>query len=305
MKIVVSYWSGELPDITYLHFLSFRSLNPEVEYVLFLESDHGFEGFVGSNLRDQLDELMINVSAVSLNSLITNSEIPNFSRWRDVGSYRLVRKVIRKALPYLRCFVPQVSKYKIVKTELMDWVVGHNFPFSGYVQDRAFRSDLFRSLIFQSWPEHDFLYLDLDICLIRPIDFNAYPNGAIAQWGTSSSGNSAYLLLPQSATIARQGLIEKLKLGYSALPWVLYSESEIEKYQLHIFKSLEIDPAWSPESVIHADTSLFFKAGLHARQFIAEADKNCIAIHWHNQWQSVPEVDSPYDILRQRFETIS
>lgn len=50
MLIITSYWSGELPDITKLHFESLRALNPTTEYVLYLDSDEGFEGVVPHSL---------------------------------------------------------------------------------------------------------------------------------------------------------------------------------------------------------------------------------------------------------------
>jgi len=303
-QVVVSYWSGKLPEITFLHFLSVRTLNPDLRYVLYLESDRNFVGFIDPDLDARLRALGIDVETVSLNELLLQSGVPRFSRWRDVRSYRLFRKVIRRLIPFFSAVLPKGSRYKIDKSDLLNWVVSHNFPFSGYSHDRAYRSDLFRSLIFQEYSDCDYLYLDLDICLIRPLEFDCFPHGAIAPWGTSKSGNSAYLLLPRSALSARIKILKSLRAGHSALPWVLYSETKIRDYNLHLYQSREIDPAWSVESVIHADTTLFFRSGNHVSKFISEVDENCIGVHWHNQWSVVPESGSPYEILKARFLTL-
>jgi lipopolysaccharide biosynthesis glycosyltransferase len=191
-RIVVSYWSGNLTQVTFLHFLSFRRLNPEIDYVLYLDSDIGFEGSVESSLLTRLQELEISIKSVSLNSIMRESQIPSFSEWKGSYVYSLAGKISRRLIPILSPLLLGASKYKIVYSDLMGWVVGHNFPFSGYVKDRAYRSDLFRSLIFQYWPDCDILYLDLDIVITRPIDFESHQQGAIAQWGTGKSGNSAY-----------------------------------------------------------------------------------------------------------------
>ena len=300
-QVVVSYWSGKLPEITFLHFLSVRTLNPDLRYVLYLECDPNFVGSTGPDLDARLRSLGIEIKRVSLNELLLKSGVPRFSKWREIRSYRLFRKVIRRLIPVISALLPKASTYKIDKSDLLNWVVSHNFPFSGYSHDRAYRSDLFRSLIFQEYSDCDYLYLDLDICLIRKLEFNSFPDGAIAPWGTSKSGNSAYLLLPRSALSAKAKILKSLQAGHSALPWVLYSETRIRDYNLHLHESREIDPAWSVESVIHADTTLFFRSGDHVSKFISEVDDNCIGVHWHNQWSVIPENGSPYEILKDRF----
>lgn len=74
-QVAVSYWSGKLPKITFLHFLSVRALNPDLRYVLYLERDPHFVGSIDSDLDARLRALDINIEKVSLNELMLKSGV--------------------------------------------------------------------------------------------------------------------------------------------------------------------------------------------------------------------------------------
>lgn len=308
MLIVTSYWSGVLPDITRLHFESFRNLNPQTQYVLYLDSDIGFEGVIPEGMTDLLDRLSISVRYISLSNQMYASNLPSFSKWKNSFFYRLSRRVVTFCHSYLLLILIKVLR----KTELnfargfhspvMGYSPGHARAFSGSQLNLAERSDLFRSCIFSNWPDHDFLYVDLDICFLKPLVLNGYEFGAISQWGTADFGNSAFLFLPKSALKARSEILRELQNGTSALPWVLYNRRRCINYGLAILPNSLTDPAWTPGSHIHGESEKFFKSGPHVADFLLELQQNNLFVHWHNQWRSTPEKDSPYEILLSSFQ---
>jgi hypothetical protein len=298
-EVVVSYWSGPLPEICYLHFLSFRKHNPEMEYVLYLEEDFNLEGSVSEILMEKLLLLDISIERIQLSKLMFELDVPAFSIWLDNSLYRFARRIIRKITPL---FYRLGMRKGIFPSEVMGITLSHRFPFTGYSTNLPYRADLFRSLIHRKYIEWNFLYVDIDICFTAPIDFMRYPQGAIAQWGTDNFGNSAFLLLTSSARNARNLILQNLIDGVSALPWILYDKERIVDYQLTIIDNKYIDQAWSPKSIIFQDSSLFFKMGPHVDSFLEEVLSDSIGIHWHNQWKITPDAGSPYQRLVDMFE---
>ena len=302
MGVVVSYWSGELPEVTRLHFLSFRRLNPDTKYVLFLESDASFEGSISELMRLMLKELEIEVRHVALTDLMASQKIPQFSRFKNSFSYSLGRKFLRKLYPIIFKF--NLCRNSIHYSELMGFTAGHSFPLTGYVFDLAYRADLFRSLVHQLFTKDDFLYIDLDVCFMKPIDFECASDGLCAQWGTADSGNSAYLLLPKGSS-ARELIARDLKSGMSALPWILYNSQQLARFGILMLPTKVFDPAWDPSSVIVGRSDLFFRSGFHVETFLNEVNRDCICVHWHNQWMESPDPESPYDcLLRENLNKI-
>lgn len=294
MSVVVSYWSGDLPEVTKLHFISFRKLNPDVKYVLHLERDSGFEGSLSKPMVDLLHELKIEISSVSLASLMELQGVARFSKFRRDKLFTMSRKIFRRMYPVFYRF--PCTKRRIFHSKLMGFTAGHTFPLTGYVSDLAYRADLFRSLAHQLFQGSDYLYIDLDVCFIKPLKFESSSAGYCAQWGTDDSGNSAYLMLPQNSP-ARQMILNDLQSGFSALPWVLYSSEQLGRYGISMLPNKVFDPAWDPDSVIHERSDLFFRSGSHVSTFINEIMFDCICVHWHNQWNEIPDLDSPYDRL--------
>jgi hypothetical protein len=309
MLIVTAYWSGVLPKITELHFESFRKLNPGIEYRLYLESDKGFEGFIPDYLKSTLERLNIKVVRISLENLLTSASVPIFSKYKNSLFYRIGRYSLAKSLSNFGRLLLKVSRKSEIRlgktffTKTMGCSPGHSRIFSGSKMNLAERSDLFRSNIFNQWPNRDFLYVDLDICFIQPLDLDKFSMGAISQWGTTDFGNSAFLYLPKLQRVARERILRELRLGTSALPWILYSKERCQKYGIEIISNKYLDPAWSPGSEIYGKSDRFFKAGPHSASFVEEIRLTNLLVHWHNQWGCIPEEDSPYDVLLKSFKS--
>lgn len=298
--VVVSYWSGNLPEVSFLHFISFRVLNPGKRYILYLEQDLGYEGFVSRDMQDRLKRLNIEIARVPLSLLMREMGIPDFSPWKDSAPFRFARKLSRRCGPILWNLGLRKGLFK---SEVKGLTQSHKFPFSGYSANLPYRADLFRSLIHAKHANCNFLYVDIDICFTKSVNFSDYPEGAISQWVTDTFGNSAYLMLPISAGDARSRILTLLRSGISALPWILYNQERVLHYGLRIIDCSIIDPAWSPDSIIYGNSSLFFESGPHVDDFLREVDTRCVGIHWHNQWSKTPELESPYERLLGRFQT--
>jgi hypothetical protein len=298
--VVVSYWSGNLPEVSHLHFISFRVLNPGKRYILYLEQDLGYEGSVSKDMEKRLKKLGIEVASVRLSLLMQEMKIPKFSSWGSSTFFKVARELSRKSAPLLwRLGI----KKGLFESEVMGLTQSHGFPFSGYSSNLPYRADLFRSLIHAKHEGCNFLYVDIDICFITSIDFSNHPQGAIAQWGTATFGNSAYLMLPISAGGAKSRILALLRSGLSALPWILYNRERVADFGLNIIDCSKIDPAWSPDSVIYQNSSMFFENGSHVDAFLVEINEKCVGVHWHNQWQKTPEVGSPYERLLSKFNS--
>ncbi len=309
LLIVTAYWSGDLPDITKLHFESFRALNPTTEYVLYLDSDKGFEGVIPHSLMATLDRLKISVQKISLVDLMSSSGIPSFSEWKDSILYRAFRSVLTRSLSNVSPLILGLAQKTEVRlannffTTSMGFSPGHARAFSGSKVNLAERSDLFRSTIFNHYSDRDFLYVDLDICFTKSLSLNEYGVGAISQWGTAEFGNSAFLFLSKSAHVARREITNELRLGTSALPWILYNKIRCEKFGLKILSNDMMDPAWSPNSIIYGASDKFFKSGSHVDIFLDQIRLNNLLIHWHNQWKQIPEKGSPFEVLLSKFQS--
>jgi hypothetical protein len=251
-------------------------------------------------MEKRLNTLGIEVASVCLSQLMAEMTIPKFSIWGNSLFFRFARKLSRKSVPILwRLGI----KKGLFESDVMGITQSHNFPFSGYSANLPYRADLFRSLIHAKHADCNFLYVDIDICFISSIDFSQHPQGAIAQWGTDTFGNSAYLLLPISAGRARSKILSLLRSGLSALPWILYNRERVADFDLEIINCSTIDPAWSPDSVIYQNSSKFFENGIHVDAFLVEINEKCIGVHWHNQWQKTPEMGSPYERLLSKFKS--
>jgi hypothetical protein len=298
--VVVSYWSGNLPEVSYLHFLSFRVLNPGKRYILYLEQDLGYGGSVSKDMRKRLKKLGIEVASVHLSLLMKEMGIPKFSTWGNSIFFRLARELSRKSVPILwRLGI----KKGLFESDVMGFTQSHSYPFSGYSANLPYRADLFRSLIHAKHSDCNFLYVDIDICFITSIEFSDHPQGAIAQWGTDTFGNSAYLMLPISAERAKLRILSLLRSGLSALPWILYNRERVADFGLKIIDCSNIDPAWSPNSVIYQNSQMFFENGNHVDAFLDEINEKCVGVYWHNQWRKTPEVGSPYERLMRKFNS--
>ena len=92
-KIAVSYWTGNLPSISNLHFTSFKFNNSNFKYVLYLDNDISNLPLIPKNLIWLLNEPWFELRYFSLTEMMSNFEIEPFSKWNNTLFSRMCRRI--------------------------------------------------------------------------------------------------------------------------------------------------------------------------------------------------------------------
>jgi hypothetical protein len=109
------------------------------------------------------------------------------------------------------------------------------------------------------------------------------------------------LYLPATARVARTQLFDALKVGLSAKPWSMFHENRCKSMGIEILPTDLFDPGWSKKSLSWGTTDLFFKKRNESEGLFWEVLDRNIAVHWHNHWETIPELESTYDLLLRHF----
>lgn len=291
--IVFSYWAGSLPNISELHFRSFRANNPGVKYVLHLDSTAKYSSFVNAHLMKVLLDCDIEVKSYSLEQEMAEVGVPAF----PVPYPRIVQRIGRRFLKSAAHFLHNRSNFNIPGMYFSDelgWTLWHKSRFSNLIEDLAYRSDLFRTIKLIKTTDRHFIYSDIDISFCRPLKEMKIQKSFTSQWGTSNFANTAFLLIQSSNGIARTLIHKEITLGKPALPWILFTREFCETINLNILDINLFDPAWTTGSSIEGRSDLFFSDGPHVEIFLREVELRNWMVHWHNQWSTAPQVNSPY-----------
>lgn len=309
-RIVVSYWAGEVPAISILHFVSFLRFSLGERYILFLDSREDFASKLHQDLKWILNHPNFEIRDIDLEETMKRHGIPAFSRWSGSRVDRLGRKLIDW---YFKLVLrPENSNFlKVVLArntrKLTDMRLGysptHTRLFSGLRSHLTYRADLFRSLILAELPNFDIFYVDLDICFLRSFNTWDWTKSWTSQWGVEEFANTACLFSPKTDTHGREIILKNLRRTASAWPWTLYSKGNCDEAGLEIMGIENFDPPWSPNSLICGRSDLFFKGGPHAQGTFDELVSSYFLAHWHNQWRVIPEPDSPFMLLLKTFST--
>lgn len=307
--LVVSYWCGDLPAVSELHFRSFLS-DENVSYKLYIDIDKNQGLFQDLPVEISWIKSMSNleVKYFSLNDLLTKHNIHHFSSWKNTFRMKSIRKILSYAY---RSIYKLASRLRVNLDGVMvlgfgsfssigHWSFTHSAPFSGLSEHLTYRSDLFRSVIALEFPERALLYVDVDTCLTKPIvdwDFSA---SFASQWGTADFANTACLFF-SSHSHARYLVAEMLRKKTAAWPWVLYSFINCKKMDIEIRPIKLFDPAWTPGTLLEGNSAGFFKNQMNVKEIVSEIEENCLLAHWHNQWETVPEPESPYVHLLRKY----
>lgn len=299
---VVSYWIGELPTITELHFKSFLFNNDlNFKYILYFDLDGS------DSLRP------ISSAHPMLQSQNSNIQIKYFSLSKTMNKFgvapfrKKTEKHIAKYVSYKKKtisskWLPQIPNYN---SRLRDFKklhlhpeLGFNFDhgqsFCNLVSNLTYRSDIFRSIIANNYQNDNLLYVDLDTCFTQPFSEYKWTNSFVSQWGTSNFANSAIMFLSAKDRTIRLNILKELVRTNSAWPWTLYSHENCEKYGLEIRGISNFDPAWTPGSPLESNSEGFFKQTPNLDIIVRSILEECFLVHWHNQWRIVPETGSPY-----------
>jgi hypothetical protein len=73
---------------------------------------------------------------------------------------------------------------------------------------------------------------------------------------------------------------------------------------LKIYPNNQFDAMWDSESMLSGDAMKFFVKSPYSLQMVNELfEKNYIVNHWHNNWRTIPEEGSPYDLLQKKYNS--
>lgn len=294
---VFGYWTGDsLPEVTKLHFSSFRYHHPNTNYFLFIDTDYVDEASQKFIVDPTLN---INIVKFSLNKLIEKYLEYNILKmeqgivtdfFRKIA--RRIHKIIAPKLPILNSrYSPQMGlSYK------------HSSPLFHGFHKFAYRSDLARVLLaIENFPDTPTLYVDLDFCFHRNLD--GLLDGttmATYWWEEGFFCNSAFIFTKEQAT--RQLILNRAIEIDTFWPWELYESSFLDALGTHIFPKKNFDPVWSREYVLN-DPKDFFIDSMDTPQIILEySNPNLYASHWHNNWSTQPTSGSPYFHFLEKYK---
>ena len=277
-KIAVSYWTGNLPSISNLHFTSFKFNNSDFKYVLYLDNDISNLPSIPEDLIWLLNEPWFELRYFSLTEMMSNFEIEPFSKWSNTLFSRMCRRIsaymLKVALTlnkkYNKLFLNAINNH--YNTEV-GFSFSHNQKFTGLCQHLTYRFDKY----------------DWDNAFSSP-------------WGLGKFANTAILFLPSKNQLIRKKILFEFKEISAAWPWVLYSEVRCKKYGLQLRKIEEFDPAWAPKNPHTGESNSFMEKRSNSQEIVDWIDRHSFCVHWHNQWSVVPEPGSPYDIYFNRFK---
>jgi hypothetical protein len=280
------YWGGFLPPVTNLHFKSFIHFHPNANYDLWLDDD------VGCNIPSDLlwikNHPQIRVREFSLSKLVDQYVSP-ITKGTDSYIYDLLRFIHRK----------KILRYINIKSyydPLFKINYKHSSPLFTYQKDLVYRGDLARCIIPVAHYDSSSLYSDLDVCFLTDMEVIFSKSGFVYQWEDYDFANSAILYSPNKEVA--KNILERGNQVECFRPWYLFSNVNCRELNLDIYPVDRFDAMWDKDSLLSGDAMKFFSSSLYAQQMVDELfEKRYIANHWHNNWRTVPEVGSPYDIL--------
>jgi hypothetical protein len=281
--IFFGYWCGDLPSVAELHFKSFLCEHPASYYDLWLDGDT--LSAVHPSLYRIIQHPRINIRTFSLDTLIKATKLKTNKVSKILN---ILTSLWKRDDVYLR---PPGITYK------------HSSPsFGGFHKDLAYRGDLARCLIPFFYYDGPVIYTDIDVCFLCNLLDLCGKSGFVYRWENFDFGNNAILYIPD------RGLSEKIVLKGALLetyrPWVLFSNDVCAELDIKIYPAEMFDALWNKTSILYGDSSLFFKNSFNAQPIVNELLQfGYKANHWHNNWSTVPERGSPYQLLLQQIDS--
>ena len=292
------YWSGRLPAVSQLHFRSFLAHHPDSTYELWLDEDTGSR-IDAPELQWLMSHPRIRIRPFSLNALVEQHVDP-----RPVAN-RGWERLRRVAYAVHRKIAPSWSRQKAWDHEQFGLTYMHSSRlFPGFERDLTYRGDMARFLVpLRHYPQAS-LYCDLDICFTSDLTRLCEASGFVYRWESFGFANNAIVYMPNatwSAALARKAnAIETFR------PWILLSDNHCAELGLTILPARQFDPLWDSTSLLYGDTARFFGPRDNlALDMHALSTERHLAIHWHNNWKTVPAPSSIYSGLLKACEGAS
>lgn len=290
--LVFGFWTGELPPLTRLHFLTVaKALPADSRYVLFTH-----RATIPEPMRALLDATGIEVVPIDAPLLL-----------REVGAAALLRTT-----PLSRHWetVRRIAE-RPGYARLFTWC-GHdhahrftprsNFLLGGPPVGVTTLSNYLRVVISTIVPTHT-LYCDLDFAFPRALDWIFRHGSFVYRWQRRAYANNALISATADSPVKRGALLDLLVRKGAGRSWVLFSEENCRACGLDILPCDRLDPLWSQGGPRGPKYRTFLKSGGDAAADLAFLQDRFDAIHWHNQWMTSPDSGSPYDLWLRELES--
>ena len=290
------YWSGQLPAVTELHFRSFLRHHPQSRYELWLDEDDA-SAIATPQLQWIKSHPRIVVRPFSLNALIEKHVSA-----RPVASYDTLPRLRKLASAVHRKIAPQWARRNAWEHPQFGLTYKHSSAlFAGFTRNKAYRGDLARCLVALEHYPDACLYVDLDVAFTSDLTAQCGDKAWAYRWEELPFANSAILYLPNkswSTALTRKG--NELE---NFLPWILFADHVCAELGVVVHPAKLFDPLWTPGSVLYGDPAKFFDARENlALDMHTLSTERYLAIHWHNNWKTVPAPNSIYSGLLKACE---
>ena len=290
------YWSGQLPAVAELHLRSFLHHHPESRYELWLDEDD-YSSIRAPQLQWIKTHPRITVRPFSLDALIEKhvTKVPLARFHTYPGLRRLGASVHRKIGPLL-------GRGKAWQHELFGLTYMHSSRlFHGFDSNKTYRGDLARFLVPLEHYRQKCLYADLDVCFTSDLTAMCEGGAFVYRWDKYDFANNAIIYMPDDTWSL--ALTRKANSIETYRPWILLSNAICAELGITIHPARLFDPLWDPTSLLYGDTAKFFGPRENlALDMHALATERHLAIHWHNNWKTVPAPSSIYSGLLRACE---
>lgn len=304
---IAFYWSGVVPPIAELCFVSALNKSSHSKIHLYLDDDSGFEGSLDPSLAWLESHPRFHVHRFSLSNWVQR----DLNRKTITNQASMIRHLLCVGM---NKWVPpkisnRISKFRFSKLILGSWHWLGWFPLANddfLIKNHgpAYRADVFRALIPKQFPVESILYSDLDFYFSASFQKWNFTRGFVYRWGELSWANSALLFYPKNHSSQYYSIIQDLNSDIPALPWFMFQEDSCIRHGISIEGVESFDPGWTKSSKLANDSSLFFGDSVLLKEFLDEIEKQFLAVHWHNHWNTKPSKDSAYSVLLERERSI-
>jgi hypothetical protein len=280
--LVFGFWTGKLPEISRLHFLTVsRALPPGSRYVLLVD-----EGEIPTSLLNLLSECRVDIVNINLRKLLCEVGLAKLHRQTRLSrKWKLARKY------------PRISSW--LRLAHYDPRVGFdprfNFLLGGPPEHPVMNSDYARVVVSSIVPV-DSLYVDIDFAFTRSLGWILQHDSFIYRWERLSYGNSALMFVRKESPIKHGILIEILSREGTAKCRVLLQERNCQACGLNLLSCDRLDPLWSETNPSEPNFDEFFRCDHDSAERLRALQSEFDAVHWHNRWKETAEPGSPYDL---------
>jgi hypothetical protein len=283
--LAFGFWTGELPEVARLHFLSVaRAMPANSRYALFT-----VDASMTPAMSDLLGACGIAVVKLDFPGLMAEAGLAGLLR----------RTMLSRSWPVLERLAKQcgcAARFPWLFHTVSKRVTPRaNLLMGGPLLSGVLMSDYVRVLVSSIVPGHAF-YTDIDVAFPRPLDWIFAHRSFVYRGETFSYANSAMMSVTPESEIKNGVLLRLLAREGSVRPWVLFTDANCRACGLDVLPCDRLDPRWSPIGPNGPHYAAFLRRSATSAADLVFLKDKFDAIHWHNQWDKVPEAGSPYDL---------